>query len=66
MRRKKYKTSYMALKIDLEKAYDKLEWNFMKNVLQKFNFHEKFIQWIMLCIETVNFSLLINSFSSEK
>lgn len=30
MRRKKYKTSYMALKIDLEKAYDKLEWNFIK------------------------------------
>lgn len=30
MRRKKCKTSYMALKIDLEKAYDKLEWNSKK------------------------------------
>lgn len=46
----------MALKIDLEKAYDKLEQKFIENILYKFKFPEKFIQWIMLCIETVNFS----------
>lgn len=56
----------MALKIDLEKAYDKLELNFIKKVLQKFNFPEKFIHWIMLSITTVNFSLSINGFTSEK
>lgn len=66
MRRKKCKTSYMALKIDLEKAYDKLEWNFIKNALTKINFPDKFINWILQCIQTVNFSLNINEVNSEK
>lgn len=55
----------MALKIDLEKASDKLEWNFIKNALHKFNFPAQLIQWIMTCIETVQFSISINGHISE-
>ena len=31
--RKKGRVGYMAFKIDLEKAYDKLEWNFIRDML---------------------------------
>lgn len=59
MKSKKCKTSYMALKIDLEKAYDKLERNFIENALVKCNSPNQLITWIMTSLKSVNFSLLI-------
>lgn len=44
MKNKKGKTSWMALKIDMEKAYDKLEWGFLEKVLQCFGFPNSWIQ----------------------
>lgn len=35
---KKGKTRHMAIKVDIEKAYDRLEWNFIHKVLQAFHF----------------------------
>ena len=36
--RKKCKEGYMAIKVDLEKVYDRLEWSFIYKVLQAFHF----------------------------
>lgn len=36
--RKKGKQGYMAIKVDLEKAYDRMEWSFIHKVLQAFKF----------------------------
>ena len=53
--RKKARTGSMAIKLDLEKAYDLLDWNFIKAVLEKFGFPTIWINWIMNCISTVFF-----------
>ena len=50
----------MALKVDLQKAYDRVNWSFLKEVLYWFGFHEKFIMWIMQGVTKVSFSILIN------
>ena len=50
----------MAIKLDLQKAYDKMNWNFMKVMLKKFGFAETFVNWILECVFSVSFSLLIN------
>ena len=50
----------MALKIDMEKAYDHLEWGFVEKVLHCFGFHDTWIQWVMQCVSTTSFSILIN------
>ena len=44
----------------MEKAYDKLEWEFIKVILTKKGFHLKWIDWVMECITTVSYSILIN------
>lgn len=50
----------MAIKLDLEKAYDFLNWDYIKQCLAHFGFDCKWIDLIMECITSVNFSLKIN------
>lgn len=61
MKLKKCKTSFLALKIDLEKAYDRIEWNFIRNALTFSNFPIKFIEWIMMCFHITNFHTTIST-----
>lgn len=45
----------MAIKIDLEKAYDKLEWGFIRERLLSFNFLVDLVEIILSCISTILF-----------
>ncbi|GKB33065.1 RNA-directed DNA polymerase, eukaryota, reverse transcriptase zinc-binding domain protein [Tanacetum coccineum] len=49
-----------AIKIDLQKAYDIINWKFLKCTLKKFGFHEKMVHWIMECVSTAGFTLNVN------
>ncbi|KAK2996151.1 hypothetical protein RJ639_029510, partial [Escallonia herrerae] len=60
MRKKKGKNELMAIKIDMEKAYDKMEWSFILNILKNFGFDQKWIGWVEQYISTATFSTLIN------
>jgi len=57
--RKRCATSYMAVKTNISKAYDRIEWRFLEEVLKK-GFDNSWINWIMECVRTVSFSVLIN------
>ncbi|XP_019233638.1 PREDICTED: uncharacterized protein LOC109214193 [Nicotiana attenuata] len=48
------------IKIDLQKAYDSVEWIFLQQVMEEIGFPDKFIKWIMECIKTVSYTVLIN------
>lgn len=50
----------MAIKIDMEKAFDFKEWNFLLIVLACLSFHQTWIDWISECICTLSFSVIIN------
>lgn len=50
----------MTIKIDLEKAFDRLEWIYIRHILLCFNFTPAWIDLIMSCITTSNRSILLN------
>ena len=58
--RKKGKEGFMIIKVDLERAYDQLEWSFVRSMLVSLGFHLDTVELILSCISTTMAALLFN------
>ena len=47
-------------KLDIEKAYDYVDWSFLLAVLEKMGFGERWCRWIKWCLSTSRFSVMVN------
>lgn len=64
--RQKAKKSGILCKLDIEKAFDHVNWKYLINIMRVMGFRDKWLKWIYYCISTVKFSVLINGMDPLK
>jgi len=59
-------TSGLCFKVDFEKAYDSVRWEFLYDMLSRMGFHSKWILWIKGCLVSASVSVLVNGSPTEE
>ncbi|KAL9667532.1 hypothetical protein QQ045_001893 [Rhodiola kirilowii] len=54
------KMGYMSLKLDMSKAYDRIEWGFLEKMMLSLGFAREWVKKVMLCVVTVSYRVKIN------
>ncbi|KAK1621216.1 hypothetical protein QYE76_026733 [Lolium multiflorum] len=62
---------FCAYKLDLSKAYDRVDWDFLKKVMQRMGFSHRWVDWTMACVTSVSYKVkfngnLLDSFSPSR
>nr|GEZ36427.1 RNA-directed DNA polymerase, eukaryota [Tanacetum cinerariifolium] len=60
------KKQSLIFKVDFEKAYDSVRWDFLDDVLKKFGFGNKWCAWIQSCLRSSSGSIIINGSPTEE
>jgi hypothetical protein len=60
MKHKQGRGGLMAVKLDMEKAFDSMEWGFLLEIMKLLGFSSIWINWIYQCISTSSFSILLD------
>ncbi|KAL9664105.1 hypothetical protein QQ045_019502 [Rhodiola kirilowii] len=62
----KHKKGYISMKLDMSKAYDRVEWVFLERMMDAMGFAHEWIKKIMLCVKTVSYKVKVNGSITEE
>ncbi|KAK2648866.1 hypothetical protein Ddye_016355 [Dipteronia dyeriana] len=60
IKRKKRNEGLMAIKLDMSKDYDKVEWGFVECMMRKLGFSENWVERVMRCVTSISYSFVIS------
>lgn len=60
------RNGHCALKLDMSKAYDRVEWHYLFGIMERLGFRNKWIDLIRKCVTTASFSIIFNGKPLEK
>ena len=60
-----HKTPGYIIQLDFEKAFDSVEWEFLRDVLKKFNFSDEMQEWITMCYNDIESCVLNGGFTTK-
>lgn len=63
---KKRKSGSLAFKVDFEKAFDCVRWDFLFEIMAKMGFNQTWINWISECLSSASVSVLINGSPTDE
>ena len=50
----------MVVKLDMSKVYDRVEWDFIHNMMLELGFNPRWVYLVMQCIQTISYSVILN------
>lgn len=58
--------NYMAIKLDMSKAFDRVQWPFLRKIILKFGFNPSWVELILTSVNTVSYKVKINGCLGEE